>query len=393
MLFIQAMIMRGWLSWEGRGRVRLGPILTVVAYALVVFGLLHNLSVSWRLYSRVPLSDTGQYADAARESRRFYDSGFREPVPVFMVKVYQSAGLSDESSVRVSSVVMGLVALAFLLFLAASRFGTLAALVAGVLYAVNPFVGFYGVSGSNNIMSGVFLMALFFLITGERLPLGRAALAGFLGALAALTRLEGLAIVPLMLVAAVGLHFSRERLKGSFLAGVVFVAFCAPYLMHQYARYGHPFHSHTVHARFWRNTAQGRLADRYAETGPDAVSPLSRGVGPVESLRRMSVGYRKAFSHYLPRLIHYRIGLIFFLLGMVFLLLGKDYFTVLCLPIILLPVSFILPLDQAYPGSGVEMRFVTNLLWLVCLIAGIGAKDVVALLLAKKRNKKPQAVT
>ena len=145
-----------------------GRPVRLFCFAAVLLALIYNLSLSWALYSKNPLGDPAGYPSLARTSRYFYDSGVREPVPVFLVKASQFLGLSDDLSVRVPTTALAcLQALILLLFLA-ERIGLVYGLAGALILALNPFLGFYCVQGSNNVTVGFFLMCFYFFLEREK---------------------------------------------------------------------------------------------------------------------------------------------------------------------------------------------------------------------------------
>ena len=98
-------------------KVRKKLVIEWIFYILIFFALLYNLSISWNLFSSRPLSDSLSYPDLARQSHFFYDSGRREPVNIFLVKSFMRLGISDDTSVRLSTVLVVIIgSLLFLIF-------------------------------------------------------------------------------------------------------------------------------------------------------------------------------------------------------------------------------------------------------------------------------------
>ncbi|MCG2726872.1 MAG: hypothetical protein L6420_11590, partial [Elusimicrobia bacterium] len=56
--------------------------------SLVFVALIYNLTVSWKVFSNIPLSDPASYPEIAKVSKFFYDTGIREPVQIYIVKFF-----------------------------------------------------------------------------------------------------------------------------------------------------------------------------------------------------------------------------------------------------------------------------------------------------------------
>ncbi|HLD29294.1 MAG TPA: glycosyltransferase family 39 protein [bacterium] len=356
-------------------QIRTGFILKAAAYAVVLFTFGNTLALGWNRYSDRPLSDSSSYPALARYSSLFYDSGDREPVPVFLAKVFLSLGFKDELSVRLSTLFITLLGGACYLFFSSRRFGFTAGITASFFMALNPLIGYYSVQGVNNQTAGIFLILFFFSLSAGQDSFPGRAVTVLLGALTVLSRLEMLLVVFLILLLDAFFSFSPARTgRNAFLFLSVFLL-ASPYLVYQKRRFGHPLYTHRLHARFWQNTRLGvpPEGNRYrgGELGlKEFIVRKKLTEAPVDMLK----GYIKAFSHYLPRIFGSTALLIFFWAGFLRSLFAERIYYCAVFLSILFPISFILPLDQAYRNSGVELRFLLPALWFSFLFAGLGAE-------------------
>ena len=349
---------------------------------IVVLALLGwNVWTAWGMYSGVPLSDPVGYPELARAAHFFYDSGMREPVPVFLTKAMLALGAGDGMSVRLATVIVFAASVLALFFFAGRAYGPVAGTAAAALLAVNPYAGYYSVQGVSNLTSGLLLMIYCFGLAGKELAWKKAALLGAAGGLCMLCRLENILIVLLILCISVLLDLSKRRAAFSALVFAMALAVTAPYLVHQYVKFGSPIYSNTTATRFWLNTEKNgpRSGDRF-QGGPMSIGAFILRDGPVAAAGNLAKAYWAGFVHYLPRLIHYRILLAAVLAGIFFLIKKKEYSPLLVLPALLLPVSFVANIDQVAAGSGIELRFYLNSLWLLCVYGGIGISGALPLL-------------
>lgn len=354
------------------GKIGVAGVLAVLAY---------NLWNSWALYSGVPLSDPVAYPDLARASHFFFDSGLREPVPVFLTKLMLAAGLPDWAAPRAATAAVFAASVFLLLFFTGRTRGLAAGLAAAALLAANPYAGYYSVQGVSNLTSGLLLMVFWFGLSGKELSRKKAVILGAAGGLCMLTRLENILVVPLILCVNALADRSKRRAAFGALVLAVSLMLTAPYLAHQYRKFGSPVYSNATAARFWLNTEKNgpRSGDRFTG-GPMGLGEFILRDGPAAAAVDLVKAYGTGFFHYLPRLLHYKITLLAALAGSFFLLKKRDYPDLPLLPVLLLPVSFIANIDQVAAGSGVELRFYLNSLWLLCFYCGIGISGGAALL-------------
>ena len=95
--------MKNWMEIVSDIKFSPKKIRNKLISSLVFIALIYNLSVSWKVFSNIPLSDPAAYPAIAEASRFFYDTGIREPVQIYIVKFFMLLGLNDILSVRVST--------------------------------------------------------------------------------------------------------------------------------------------------------------------------------------------------------------------------------------------------------------------------------------------------
>ena len=259
-------------------------ILETAGLTLVLIALCWGLFSSWMLYSRAGLSDPGGYPEMARASHYFYDSGIREPVPIFLTKAMLAFGAGDDRSVRLATALVFATAVMSTIFLVGGIYGRAAGLAAALIFALNPYAGYYAVQGVSNLTSGLFLLLFWFLLAkGGEFRL-RAVFVGLAGALCMLTRLENILVVLAALGLFAALDASKRRLKFCAAAAAISLLFTLPYLLYQYRAFGNPVYSHAMAARFWQNTERNgpHSEDRYSG-GPMSVSAFIFRKGPARA--------------------------------------------------------------------------------------------------------------
>ena len=345
--------------------------------SLVFIALIYNFFISWKVFSKVPLSDPALYPAIAKASKFFYDTGIREPVQIYIVKFFMLFGLNDILSVRAATLVIAAFCAVFLFKFVYKRFGFVAAMAAGFVFTVNPYMGYYSVQGVNNLTSGFFLMLFIYFLTKKDYERRNLIYTVLFAALSMLTRLENILIVFLILASFVLINFSRTKLRFSLLVFAFAFIAVLPYPLHQAYKYKNPMHSHNMAARFWTNTEKNgpRSAQRYKD-GPMSIGGFLFRDGAGGAAISLGRGYFKSCFHYLPRILDYKIVFFLFIFGFIITVLRKKYFLASLLPIMILPVVFIAGIDQVSRGSGIELRFYLNVLWLMGIYAGLGADTV-----------------
>lgn len=354
---------------------------------MMFFALIYNLTVSWKVFSNVNLSDPAAYPKLANASKFFYDTGAREPVQVYIVKFFMLFGIGDIMSVRLATTAIAVLFLVFLYRLTFKRYGFTAAVVAGFVFAANPYMGYYSLQGVNNLTSGFFLMFFLYFLTKKDYNRKNLIYTSLFAALSMLTRLENTLIVILILSCFSLFEFSKIKLKFSLLALTFSFIVVLPYPLHQAYKYKSLTHSHDMAARFWANTEKegSKSVNRYKD-GPMSISDFLFRKGVLDTPISLGKGYFKSFFHYIPRMLYYKAAFLLFIFGFITVLIKRKYFLAGLLPIIILPVAFISNIDQISKGSGIEIRFYLNILWLLGIYAGIGVDVIVVYINSRLDN-------
>ncbi|NLO90558.1 MAG: C1 family peptidase [Elusimicrobia bacterium] len=370
----------------------LGALLCLAAGAF-------NLQQPWAAFSANPLSDPASYPDLARASSWFFDSGIREPLPVFLTKLGLLSGLSPDLAVRLPAMALALISGPALCALAWPVLGGPASYAAGLLLAFNPWLGFYAACGSNSVHAGFFLSIFLLLLMSEG-GLKTALFAGIAAGLAALSLLEsaGIAAACCLLYATLDgaepkkafpyftAAFNAASWRRAGLALAVCVALACPWLVWQKAHFGSFTHSHGLHARFWLNASRGVPPgpERYMPGPASPSAPLLRE-GVMRAPVLIAKGYAAALKR-APGLLRSKAVFAAAICGGICAFFMGAPLLPLALAAAIFPVAPILTLDQAGPGMGVEMRFLLHTLWLWCLCAGFAVKAAFTLYEKRTQN-------
>jgi 4-amino-4-deoxy-L-arabinose transferase-like glycosyltransferase len=345
---------------------------------LLLFLLLGRLTNA--LATTPPGPDLPSYVRAARNGGLF-DTGFREPLFPWAIRLAGLAGFEGEAGGRaaatLATIVLGVAVYAF----ARRHGGPVAALGAGLAFATTPAAAHYAAAGDRGP-----LLALCLLVWTRAAFERRSAVATGLAAGAAiLGRLDLIAVVVIGAALAVALGPARFREARRQAAALGLAAILvAPYLAANLARHGDPFYPQALHARSWANHEfAGRpgfpvtLAEVHADEyrgGP--LSPFEYLVGmhtPAELAAGWARGLGRAFAAYLPA---YAVGApavcVLALVGAVAAAFAGAAHLPLALVALLAPFGYLYALDQIAPGSGVEARYVLHAAPIIHVLAGIG---------------------
>ncbi|MBI4669783.1 MAG: hypothetical protein HY747_11505, partial [Elusimicrobia bacterium] len=143
--------------------MRYGRSAEIIAWAAAFFAYLILLGGYWRAFSGVALTDPAGYPVLARESRFFYDSGAREPLYIFLVKLVLGFFADDNIALRMLSLFWTFAA--FIILVAGARlyFGFWTAAGAALAAAFNGIAGYYSCQGYNMTAYSCMIF-LFFLL-------------------------------------------------------------------------------------------------------------------------------------------------------------------------------------------------------------------------------------
>ena len=358
---------------------------------LVFLALLLNISTSW-LYP----GPTGGAAASYRAYGWAYGRitgpiGFREPAPVFPVRLLQSVGVP----VPLGAKIAGLSAFAMLVVLTLiflrKRYGAVAGAMGALFLAANPYFGYYAVQGPGEIFPVLFFLGFWYFAGENNFSFKNLAAAAVCAALAALSKIIFFFFVLAALILWALEECSAKRLRFALYCALLTGALVSPYLAAQTSVFGRPLSLQENLLRQWRNTAlEGPIMEAPFNNGPLSPAQFMFGEGPRRSAAQFAAGLKKIFLSGLPKLAFYKIELFFGLLGFVLLCMKENRPFALLFFIFILPTAFIASVKQLPAGGGIETRFYLGAFWLVCAYAGFGFQELLEVL---KQSLVPEAVS
>ncbi|MBI5495291.1 MAG: hypothetical protein HY904_09690 [Deltaproteobacteria bacterium] len=359
-----------------RRRWRQAEALAVAALLLVLFS---STGTAFQDLASEPMSgDLPGFLDGARHMRFFYDSGYREPLHVFFLKVALAFVDDGYRAARLVTVVHTLLLAVAAWWFARVWFGPAFALACLAIVASNRMVAFYSVSGLRDpLYTAVLLLfgTVLFLPHGRLRPLTHAVLAGACGALLVLTRVYGWAAIALCLTVllASGPAWRAETRGGALrFAGITLAVTTVLVLPGVLAG---PSRVVGSDVNFWRNVERTGSPGDWEHTPAVGIFQYMFGehslADVVARCARNTVMY---VSHYF---VHYLGDLawlaLFFPLGAVLATVrGRAHVVALFLAA-LGPIVFVLNLNQMPGAQGVEMRLVHQVFPFALVLALYGA--------------------
>ncbi|MFH1809063.1 MAG: glycosyltransferase family 39 protein [Pseudomonadota bacterium] len=346
-------------------RARRQGRLILLLLALFPLGVLvQQLSLAFQVLLGSPLnSDLPGFVAGARDMRFFYDSGLREPLQVFFIKL--GLWLSDdvERVLRLLTVLQTLVAAVLVLVAGRRLLGLAVGLLALASFCVNPVVVFYGVSGMRAPLFTALLLGfvtVLFTVHTPRRPWVADGACGVLAALLVLTRVHAWIVVVgglalLLLQRKVWLReFRWPTLRRAAWTLVLATVLYVPYpLLNDDRAFTHP-------VNFWRNIERYGEPRQFLDEPPlSTLSYVFENRTVVDVGRRVVENLWLYQTHYLPHYLRGVPGLAWLLLpGILVCILSRRLHVVGVLLLSLVQVVFILNLNPVAGHRGVEMRFV-----------------------------------
>ena len=343
-------------------------LLTWIRWGVPVVALLilsRRLASALLLFMRTPLNpDTAAFISDARGMRYFFDSATIEPFHVLWLKVGLMFSTDTELVVRVTTVVQTLL-VAILVYAFGRRFfGWLAGALAVVLFAVNPVVRFYGVSGLRDPLFAA-TMLLFFLLLFSPDPATRrprqSALAGVAGALMTLTRFYGYALFGGALVVQ-ALHeraWRQDRWRPFVRHALVSAAAAAALLVPELLLRPPSQLQHNTVNQFRNIELTGEGGSWQTDPPVSIAQYLFGDHTVVQVFTRVVANYALYAYHYLPFYLRgYEWLWVFLPVGILVAFLKRRGFVAGLLALSICHVVFVLNLDQTPGVRGIEMRFV-----------------------------------
>ncbi len=345
---------------------------------LVFAALLVNISIGWRSYPGPTDGTAASYRAYGWAYGRITGAiGFREPAPVFPVRLLQSAGVP----VPLGAKICGVAAFAILVFLTLvfirKRYGAIAGAIGALFLAASPYFCYYAVRGPGEILPILFFLGFWHFIEKDDLSFKNLAAAALCAALAALSKIIFFFFVLAGLAIWVLNDRFAKRLRFACYSALLVCALISPYLAAQASVFGRPFSLQENILRQWRNTAiEGPILEAPFSGGPLGPAQFMFGEGPRRSAVRFASGLKEVFLSGLPELAFYKIELFFGLLGLVFLFMKKSRHFASLFFIFILPTAFIAAAEQLPAGGGIESRFYLGAFWLACAYAGFGFQEL-----------------
>ncbi len=350
-----------------------------LTYAFVFAALAMNIGASWAAYRHTPLREAASRSLMAANSRFFYDSGLVEPVPVFMLKIAMSLGADPDAAVRAEGLAAFALSALLTLFILRKRFGELAGGIGTLVFAANPYAGYYAALGGSHLYALLFLLLFWYFFDAPEKTFRGAALAGVAGGLACLCRLDASLV---LLGAAVFTAAYRGRafnLKAAGLALGLAAVLVLPYLAYQRVVSGNMFYAQELSLRSWANLDQYG----YTSRGPLPAGPLSfagfllRG-GAAGAFQSATSGLGRALAYEIPRTLYYNIFMVLVFLGAYWAFMRKKDQLLVFFFASLVPVLPLAAVKQIPSTGGIELRYYLCTLWSLCALAGLGFQETLS---------------
>jgi len=225
--------------------------------------LLIGIVFRWKQLAAVrylPLdSDTLAFLDIADRMKGLWDTSFREPGYIWLIKAWTGLFGNHPMSVRLFTSFLSLLVLPLVFFVGWKGFGRVVALLAGFMMATNANLVFNAVRGYRHELFILLLFSFLYLVYhGKALEKTRGGLIpGILAGFLVLSNLSFLWLFLFLVTAWIIIH--RDQWKAAFLCiGVMFIMIM-PYLVKNRMEYGQAMYPMNVHARFYRNLEMSRM--------------------------------------------------------------------------------------------------------------------------------------
>ena len=340
--------------------------------------LTYNIAGCWEAYRHKPLREAASRSLMASNSSFFYDSGLAEPVPVFALKVPMAFGADPDAAIRAGGLAVYALCALLTLFILRRRFGELAGGIGALVFAANPYAGYYAALGSSHLYALLFLLLFWYYFDSPEWTFQRAAFAGAAGGLACLSRLDAalfLAPAALLTAACRGRAFN---FKAAGLALGLAAVLVLPYLAYQRVVSGNMFYAQELGLRRWANL------DLYGYTAPPSrpSGPLSPAAflfrnGAAGAFQSAASGLGRAFAYEIPRSLYYNFFMVLVFRGGYWAFaLKKDSLLVFFLAA-LVPVLPLAAIRQIPSTGGIELRYYLWTLWALCALAGLGLQETI----------------
>lgn len=362
---------------------------SLVALALVVLATRCAEALAVLVQSEPLNPDVRGFLAGARRMSWFYDTGEREPLYCAVLRLGLMLSNDGERVARWTSVLSSVAAGGALWLLGRRVFGSIIAMAALVLFAINPVVAWYGGSGLRAPLYTALLLLLAWLLPARRhASMPWLVAAGVTAAAVVLLRQHAVPVIAGILL----LDFLLQRpwreasrapalRRLAIVSGVAF-ALVLPDAFVEHEEVGRA-------ANFWRNVEQhGHPADWREEPAIGSIDFLLADRSVLEAgllVARNGLAYA---WQYLPSWLRgYELAWLLLPVGIVAAVLTRRGWVAVMLLLALGPMVAILHVDQVPGAVGVERRFVYQCFPFALLLILLGAAWLVerlATLLARR---------
>jgi hypothetical protein len=332
-------IVLGWFFYARKPDYRL---LRVMLRYSVLFIVVFALRLRWDALPDAmakPLSpDAATYADLARQMRGVFDTGVREPLFIWSIKLFFWLFGDNNSNLQLMTLVFSLVTIVLTYLCAAGMFGSLVGLLGALFLASGRIYMYENLRGLRLELYTLIVLALLLLLScGTKIkPFRRALMLGFVCGFAFLNSLSSISYVVLLVI-----YFGlRQRSKWWHVVAplVIGLGMVSPHLLYNKREYGDLFYSSNIHARFYRNmefqdqpgfpTSKDVERDKYAGNRISTAGYIFGLHSIPDVIRRSLVGFgRTYFGEYLRTpILDNNLTLYFvYLLGLLMLVVRRQF--------------------------------------------------------------------
>jgi ABC-type multidrug transport system fused ATPase/permease subunit len=235
------------------------PVFTKRFIPILAFAFILWLGFWFRYHQLVavrylPLdSDTRTFVSITRDMRGLFDTAFREPAFIWLMKLWIGLWGDHVLSIRLMTLFLSLAVMVLVYFMGRRVFGETISLLCVFMMAVNPNIVYDAVRGYRQEWFMILLYSVLFLLYHKQIMQKRWG-GLILGALCALLVLSNLAfggVCVILVIAWMLFHF--KSWKQALLCLGVMLLLVFPYLAHNKSRYGEWTYPMNVHTRFYRN--------------------------------------------------------------------------------------------------------------------------------------------
>ncbi len=244
-----------------RGGKNASVPLAILLIGLVTAGRLALLAPE---YDRLNLEpDVQSYRVIANEMAHMYDTGVREPVWIWIVKIATIIAGDQDATFRYLGIALFLLSGVLLYHLVVGIFrDPYLALITAAIFLWNNFLIKMALGGLRDNLFMLAVIGFVFLLFSKQpnwTDYTRIIGITFFFVLAVGTRLTSFISLSLILIYGV----TRSKMSISYLLAPFFVAslVIVPYLVYSHQEYGDPLYSSNIHAVWWRNYEFGVLMD------------------------------------------------------------------------------------------------------------------------------------